>query len=182
MLPQLFINYRLKSVAHLSWRAMIYRSLNTFIDDLFAFLVPMPLLHRLACFRDGAHEPLRWCFVVLASSLLPSRVFIDCPSHPNPLPTLAQLASAPRRARTGASLARLSRVNARVYTPPRLLTHSLPTAVQCYRCTRDAPMLRGCLSIECDIISSVTFCVNVLPCRRCVLHIPVPALDIPGGS
>lgn len=52
MTPQLFINYKMKSVAHLPWKAMIYKSLNTFIDDLFAFIVKMPTLHRLACFRD----------------------------------------------------------------------------------------------------------------------------------
>lgn len=32
---------------------MVYKSLNTFIDDLFAFVIKMPLMHRLACFRDG---------------------------------------------------------------------------------------------------------------------------------
>ena len=110
MTPQLFINYKLKSVAHLPWKAMIYKSLNTFIDDLFgefsslgvlvgarhrhrpprpppptlpchprpphrpdhhplpppalflslilkpppqpAFVIQMPLMHRLACLRD----------------------------------------------------------------------------------------------------------------------------------
>lgn len=52
MTPQLFINYKLKSVAHLPWRVFIYKALNTFIDDLFAFIIKMPLLHRLACFRD----------------------------------------------------------------------------------------------------------------------------------
>jgi hypothetical protein len=50
--PQLFINYKLKSVAHLPWRMMVYRSLNTVIDDLFAFIIHQPLAHRLACFRD----------------------------------------------------------------------------------------------------------------------------------
>jgi hypothetical protein len=35
--PQLFINYKLKSASHLPWRMMIYKALNTFIDDLFAF-------------------------------------------------------------------------------------------------------------------------------------------------
>lgn len=39
MVPQLYINYRLKSVAHMPWRAMVYKALNTFIDDLFAFVV-----------------------------------------------------------------------------------------------------------------------------------------------
>ncbi|CEG40164.1 cleft lip and palate transmembrane family protein [Plasmopara halstedii] len=52
MLPQLVINYRLKSVAHLQWRLLIYRALNTFIDDLFAFVIKMPTLHRISCFRD----------------------------------------------------------------------------------------------------------------------------------
>lgn len=54
MTPQLFINYKLKSVAHLPWRMLAYKALNTFIDDLFAFIIKMPTLHRLACFRDGA--------------------------------------------------------------------------------------------------------------------------------
>jgi hypothetical protein len=53
MTPQLYINYKLKSVDHLPWRTLIYRFLNTIIDDLFAFLVTMPWLKRLACFRDG---------------------------------------------------------------------------------------------------------------------------------
>merc|ERR1712187_247753 len=34
MTPQLFINYRLKSVAHLPWKFFMYKALNTFIDDL----------------------------------------------------------------------------------------------------------------------------------------------------
>lgn len=76
MVPQLYINYKLKSVAHMPWRgeegggrgfradilkpamttpssvyvvAMVYKSLNTFIDDLFAFVVRMPWMHRIAC-------------------------------------------------------------------------------------------------------------------------------------
>lgn len=52
MTPQLFINYKLKSVAHLPWRFFMYRALNTFIDDLFAFIIKMPTAHRLSCFRD----------------------------------------------------------------------------------------------------------------------------------
>nr|CCA16600.1 cleft lip and palate transmembrane family protein pu [Albugo laibachii Nc14] len=52
MTPQLVINYKLKSVAHLSWRFLVYRALNTFIDDLFAFIIEMPTMHRLSCFRD----------------------------------------------------------------------------------------------------------------------------------
>ncbi|KAK7874007.1 hypothetical protein R5R35_013418 [Gryllus longicercus] len=52
MLPQLFVNYQLKSVAHLPWRAFMYKAFNTFIDDLFAFIITMPTAHRVACFRD----------------------------------------------------------------------------------------------------------------------------------
>eukprot|EP01147_Barroeca_monosierra_P004922 gene4922-119_t len=52
MTPQLFINYKLKSVAHLPWRALLYKSFNTFIDDIFAFIIHMPTAHRLACLRD----------------------------------------------------------------------------------------------------------------------------------
>lgn len=52
MLPQLFVNYKLKSVAHLPWRAFMYKAFNTFIDDVFAFIIVMPTAHRLACFRD----------------------------------------------------------------------------------------------------------------------------------
>jgi len=52
MTPQLFINYKLKSVAHLPWRMMTYKALNTFIDDIFAFVIKMPTMYRLGCFRD----------------------------------------------------------------------------------------------------------------------------------
>lgn len=52
MTPQLYMNYKLKSVAHLPWRMLTYKALNTFIDDLFAFVITMPTLHRLSCFRD----------------------------------------------------------------------------------------------------------------------------------
>ncbi|XP_032905270.1 cleft lip and palate transmembrane protein 1-like protein [Amblyraja radiata] len=52
MLPQLFVNYKLKSVAHLPWKAFMYKAFNTFIDDIFAFIITMPTSHRLACFRD----------------------------------------------------------------------------------------------------------------------------------
>ncbi|KAG7311005.1 hypothetical protein JYU34_003858 [Plutella xylostella] len=52
MLPQLFVNYRLRSVAALPWRAFMYKAFNTFIDDVFAFAITMPTAHRVACFRD----------------------------------------------------------------------------------------------------------------------------------
>lgn len=52
MTPQVFINYKHKTVAFLPWRKFIYRAINTFIDDLFAFIIKMPTMHRLSCFRD----------------------------------------------------------------------------------------------------------------------------------
>lgn len=52
LVPSVYINYRLKSVAHVPKKAMAYKVVNTFIDDLFAFVVKMPWLHRLATLRD----------------------------------------------------------------------------------------------------------------------------------
>jgi hypothetical protein len=52
MCPQLFINHKLKSVSHLPWKFLIYKFLNTFIDDLFAFIIKMPVMHRISVFRD----------------------------------------------------------------------------------------------------------------------------------
>lgn len=68
MTPQLFINYQLKSVAHLPWRMLAYRSLNTFIDDVFAFIIKMPAMHRLSCLRDDVvfliYMYQRWIYPV----------------------------------------------------------------------------------------------------------------------
>eukprot|EP00924_Labyrinthula_sp_SR-Ha-C_P013908 snap_masked-scaffold_5-processed-gene-17.22-mRNA-1 protein AED:0.17 eAED:0.21 QI:0/0/0/1/1/1/3/0/237 len=52
MCPQLYVNYKLKSVEHISYQYLFYKFLNTIIDDLFAFVIVMPMLHRIACFRD----------------------------------------------------------------------------------------------------------------------------------
>ena len=30
----------------------MYKAFNTFIDDVFAFIIKMPTTHRIACFRD----------------------------------------------------------------------------------------------------------------------------------
>lgn len=51
-LPSVYINYKLKSVAHMPKRAFAYKAVNTFIDDLFAYVTKMPWLHRLATLRD----------------------------------------------------------------------------------------------------------------------------------
>lgn len=50
--PQLYINYRLKSVAHMPWKVFIYKIFNTFIDDVFAFLIEVPLKHKIMTLRD----------------------------------------------------------------------------------------------------------------------------------
>jgi len=31
---------------------LTYKALNTFIDDIFAFVIKMPTLYRIGCFRD----------------------------------------------------------------------------------------------------------------------------------
>ena len=33
-------------------RTLFYRFLNTIIDDLFSFIITMPTMHRISCFRD----------------------------------------------------------------------------------------------------------------------------------
>lgn len=67
MTPQLFINYKMKSVAHLPWRMMTYKALNTFIDDLFAFVIKMPTLYRLGCFRDGKDNCVTKTYKIITS-------------------------------------------------------------------------------------------------------------------
>jgi hypothetical protein len=52
MIPQLYINHKLKSVSRMPWTFLTYRFINTFIDDLFAFVIKMPTMHRLSVFRD----------------------------------------------------------------------------------------------------------------------------------
>ncbi|XDV39838.1 hypothetical protein PO909_009021 [Leuciscus waleckii] len=52
MVPQLFINYKLKSVAHLQMSVLMYKGLNTFISDVFSGIITTPGPHQLACFRD----------------------------------------------------------------------------------------------------------------------------------
>jgi hypothetical protein len=68
MCPQLFINHRLKSVSSLPWKFLIYKFINTFIDDLFAFVIKMPVMHRISVFRDDIVFVIylyqRWVYVV----------------------------------------------------------------------------------------------------------------------
>jgi len=52
MTPQVFMNYRLKSVDHLPWRALTYQAINTFIDDVFTLCIRMPEVQKYSVFRD----------------------------------------------------------------------------------------------------------------------------------
>ncbi|EFC37561.1 cleft lip and palate transmembrane family protein [Naegleria gruberi] len=50
--PQVYVNYKLKSVAAMPWKSYVYKALNTFVDDLFAFVIQSPNMYKLACLRD----------------------------------------------------------------------------------------------------------------------------------
>eukprot|EP00931_Biecheleriopsis_adriatica_P086208 TRINITY_DN60921_c0_g1_i1.p1 TRINITY_DN60921_c0_g1~~TRINITY_DN60921_c0_g1_i1.p1 ORF type:complete len:805 (-),score=167.04 TRINITY_DN60921_c0_g1_i1:73-2487(-) len=55
LMPQIFINYKLKSVAHMPWRVLMYKFFDTFIDDVFAFFIMsdyMTKKHRFMTLRD----------------------------------------------------------------------------------------------------------------------------------
>eukprot|EP01062_Namystynia_karyoxenos_P027540 TRINITY_DN21109_c0_g1_i1.p1 TRINITY_DN21109_c0_g1~~TRINITY_DN21109_c0_g1_i1.p1 ORF type:complete len:699 (+),score=239.50 TRINITY_DN21109_c0_g1_i1:73-2097(+) len=57
MMPQIFINYKLKSVAHMPWRVLMYKFFHTFIDDVYAFWLMgdyMTRKHRWMTLRDDA--------------------------------------------------------------------------------------------------------------------------------
>ena len=87
MCPQLYLNYKLKSVAHLPWRQMTYKFLNTILDDFFIFIIKMPMLHRLAAFRDDAvfmvYLYQRWIYRVDKSR--PNEFgYVEDPTQPSP--------------------------------------------------------------------------------------------------
>jgi hypothetical protein len=52
MIPQLYINYRLRSVAHLPLHVLFYKLFQTVVDDIFAFLIKMPWKHKIMTLRD----------------------------------------------------------------------------------------------------------------------------------
>jgi len=83
MTPQLFINYKLKSVAHLPTRVFVYKALSTFIDDIFVFLIRMPTLHRLRVFRDDivffVYLYQRWIYPVDSNRIEVGVEFEDVP-------------------------------------------------------------------------------------------------------
>ncbi|VDD85786.1 unnamed protein product [Enterobius vermicularis] len=89
MTPQLFINYKLKSVAHLPWRMLTYKFINTFIDDLFAFVIRMPTMYRLGCFRDDivflVYIYQRWIYRVDPKRVNEYGVSMENPEGEEPL-------------------------------------------------------------------------------------------------
>jgi len=54
MVPQIYINYKLQSVAHLPIKAFMFKIFQTLIDDIFALIVKAPLKYRLMTLRDDA--------------------------------------------------------------------------------------------------------------------------------
>eukprot|EP00605_Chrysophyceae_sp_TOSAG23-4_P001551 GSChrysophyteH1.ASY1.ANO1.1700.1 assembled CDS len=68
MFPQLYINHRLRSVSRLPWKVLMFKFVSTFIDDLFAFVIHMPTMHRVSCFRDDVifiiYLYQRWIYTV----------------------------------------------------------------------------------------------------------------------
>lgn len=63
MTPQLFVNYKLKSVAHLPWKPFMYKAFNTFIDDVFSWVAFLSSPHSQCPFLlDGFDSGLFFCF------------------------------------------------------------------------------------------------------------------------
>ena len=52
MTPQVYLNYKLKSVEHMPFKVLTFNFLNTIIDDLFVFAIKTPLMYRISCFKD----------------------------------------------------------------------------------------------------------------------------------
>ncbi|KAL0985284.1 hypothetical protein UPYG_G00154990 [Umbra pygmaea] len=50
--PQVFINFKLRSVGHLKWNVLMYKAVNTFLNDAFACIFNTHPCHQLTCFRD----------------------------------------------------------------------------------------------------------------------------------
>ncbi|XP_062393834.1 lipid scramblase CLPTM1L-like isoform X1 [Sardina pilchardus] len=49
--PQLYVNYKLKSVEHLQSSIYMYKGMSTFLNDILSTILTVPS-HPLACFRD----------------------------------------------------------------------------------------------------------------------------------
>ncbi|KAL0236068.1 hypothetical protein GEMRC1_002650 [Eukaryota sp. GEM-RC1] len=52
MIPQVYINYKLKSVAAINYKTLSYKFFSTIIDDFGVFIIKTPVLYRIAAFRD----------------------------------------------------------------------------------------------------------------------------------
>ncbi|XP_022214977.2 cleft lip and palate transmembrane protein 1-like protein [Drosophila obscura] len=107
MLPQLFVNYKLKSVAALPWRSFMYKAFNTFIDDFFAFIITMPTAHRVACLRDDIvfliYLYQRWLYPVDKTRLDTGLAITETAPGPATATPAAAVAAAATEPRTAAS-------------------------------------------------------------------------------
>ena len=63
--PQIYLNYKLKSVEHLPLKALTFKFLNTIIDDLYAFAVKTPTLYRIFVFKDDVVFVIYICQIIL---------------------------------------------------------------------------------------------------------------------
>ena len=52
MTPQVYLNYKLQSVDHFPFKIMIFKFLDTIVDDLEIFALKSPTLYRIFCFKD----------------------------------------------------------------------------------------------------------------------------------
>ena len=52
MTPQIYLNYKLQSVEHFPFKVMIFKFLDTIVDDLEIFALKTPTLYRVFCFKD----------------------------------------------------------------------------------------------------------------------------------
>lgn len=77
----------LSTVASLSSSIVYLQAFNTFIDDVFAFIITMPTSHRLACFRDDVvfliYLYQRW-YATTHAEIVPELNQNKCFLSPNP--------------------------------------------------------------------------------------------------
>jgi len=79
MTPQLFINYKLKSVAHMPWRVMAYKAFNTFVRKLARGRLGIALLCGPSCMAESCERKGRSPHAGLRNmNCLPKWLGISC--------------------------------------------------------------------------------------------------------
>ncbi|VDM67748.1 unnamed protein product, partial [Strongylus vulgaris] len=66
---QMFTNYKLK-FACLPWGMLTYKFISTFIDDMFVFVIRMPMLYRIGRFRDDIMFLVSYIFLTCISPIV----------------------------------------------------------------------------------------------------------------